>query len=409
MQITKEALLARFTTYAQIETTSDETSMTQPSAACEWDLANFLVAELKSLGLQEVELTEYGYVLATLPASAGCEDKPVIGLIAHMDTSNEASGKHVKVTLHKNYDGNALVLSEGVAIDSKDFPEILQYVGQDIVTSDGTTLLGADDKAGITAIVTACEYLLAHDEVRHGKLRIAFTPDEEIGRGTEHFPIKAFGADFAYTVDGGELGELNYETFNACGATIEFHGISVHPGSAKHKMRNAVTMAADWQMSLPTGERPENTEGYEGFYHTLSVEGGIEHVVMKMILRDHDKTILEKRKAYILALAQFMNAKYGEGSVVCMLKDSYSNMREYIAPVFEIVERAQRAMQSVGVTPKLVPVRGGTDGAMLSAQGLPCPNLFTGGHNFHGRLEYLPLESLKKATETVVALCKEIE
>ncbi len=406
MQITKKTLLQRFTNYAQIETTSDENSTTQPSAACEWDLANYLVRELGSIGAQEIELTPYGYVLATIPASEGYEQKPVIGLIAHMDTSNEASGKNVKVQLHRAYDGTALQLSEGVCLDPKDFPELLQYVGQDIVTSDGTTLLGADDKAGITAIMTACEYLLEHDEIKHGKLRVAFTPDEEIGRGTEHFPLTQFGADFAYTVDGGELGELNYETFNACGATVVFHGVSVHPGSAKNKMRNAITIAADWQMSLPAGERPEYTEGYEGFYHTLSIEGGIERVVMKMILRDHDKAVLEKRKEYLLSLTRFMNVKYGAGSVVCTLKDSYSNMREYIAPVYEIVERAQQAMERVGVVPKLVPVRGGTDGAMLSAQGLPCPNLFTGGHNFHGRLEYLPLESLLKATQVVIELCK---
>jgi tripeptide aminopeptidase len=280
----------------------------------------------------------------------------------------------------------------------------LNYVGQDIITSDGTTLLGADDKAGICAIVSACEYLLAHNEVKHGKVRICFTPDEEVGRGTEHFPLESFGADFAYTVDGGELGELNYETFNACNATIVFNGVSVHPGFAKDKMRNAVTMAAEWQMALPADERPEYTEGYQGFYHTLRVNGGTDRVEIDMILRDHDKAILEERKQFVLALAEKMNTKYGANAVVCKLQDCYSNMKEYIMPKYEVVERAEKAMAKANVIPKIIPVRGGTDGARLSEMGLPCPNIFTGGHNFHGRFEYLPLQSLMKSTEVVINL-----
>lgn len=403
MEISKTELLQRFTAYAEIDTASDDKSTSFPSSAKELDLAKYLTKELTELGFSDVEMTEYGYVLATVPAN-GVDVAPVIGLIAHMDTSCEASGANVDVQLHENYDGGILKLSENAKLDPTEFPELANYVGQDIITSDGTTLLGADDKAGITAIVTACHYLLQHPEIKHGKIRLAFTPDEEVGRGTEHFPLAQFAADFAYTVDGGALGELNYETFNACNVHVVFHGVSVHPGSSKNKMRNAVTMAAEWQMSLPSGERPEYTEGYEGFYHTLRIEGGTDKVEIDMILRDHDKQILEKRKAYLLALTELMQNKYGQGTVECILHDSYSNMREYIMPVFEIVERAENAMRRAGVEPVLVPVRGGTDGSSLSAMGLPCPNLFTGGHNFHGRFEYLPLQSLAKITEIVVRL-----
>jgi len=403
MQINKSALLERFKSYAQIETTSDEKATCFPSTAKQLDLARYLVTELDAIGLSEVELTEHGYVLATLPANTE-EALPVIGLIAHMDTSSDASGTNVQVQLHQGYEGKDIILSEGNVLSPKDFPELLNYVGQDIITSDGTTLLGADDKAGICAIVSACEYLLTNNEVKHGKVRICFTPDEEVGRGTEHFPLESFGADFAYTVDGGELGELNYETFNACNATIVFNGVSVHPGFAKDKMRNAVTMAAEWQMALPADERPEYTEGYQGFYHTLRVNGGTDRVEIDMILRDHDKAILEERKQFVLALAEKMNAKYGANAVVCKLQDCYSNMKEYIMPKYEVVERAEKAMAKANVIPKIIPVRGGTDGARLSEMGLPCPNIFTGGHNFHGRFEYLPLQSLVKATEVVINL-----
>lgn len=403
MQINKSALLERFKSYVKFETTSDEKATCFPSTAKQLELARYLVTELEAIGLNEVELTEHGYVLATLPANTE-EVLPVIGLIAHMDTSSEASGANVKVQLHQGYEGKDIILSEGNVLSPKDFPELLNYVGQDIITTDGTTLLGADDKAGICAIVSACEYLLAHNEVKHGKVRICFTPDEEVGRGTEYFPLENFGADFAYTVDGGELGELNYETFNACNATIVFNGVSVHPGFAKDKMRNAVTMAAEWQMALPAEERPEYTEGYQGFYHTLRVNGGTDRVEIDMILRDHDKAILEERKQFVLALTEKMNAKYGVNAVECKLHDCYSNMKEYIMPKYEVVERAEKAMAKANVIPKIIPVRGGTDGARLSEMGLPCPNIFTGGHNFHGRFEYLPLQSLMKATEVVINL-----
>ncbi|WP_455653320.1 peptidase T [Phascolarctobacterium sp.] len=403
IELSQEKIIERFRSYVSLNTASDDKSKTFPSTAKQLVLAHLLYQELTALGLQEVELTEYGYVLATLPSNSE-EERPVIGLIAHMDTSNEASGANVKMQVQPAYDGGDIMLSPGITLSSQDFPELKNYVGQEIITSDGTTLLGADDKAGICAIVSACEYLLRHPEIRHGKVRLAFTPDEEVGRGTEHFPLQSFGADFAYTVDGGAIGELNYETFNACNATITFYGVSVHPGSAKNKMRNAVTMAAKWQMLLPAGERPEYTEMYEGFYHSLRVSGGTDKVELEMILRDHDRQKLEARKALLLKMTDYMNAEYGAGSVVCQLEDVYCNMKEYIMPVYEIIERAENAMHAAGVEPQLTPVRGGTDGARLSEMGLPCPNIFTGGHNFHGRFEYLPVPSLLKCVEVLVKL-----
>lgn len=405
MDIDSERLLARFTSYAQINTTSDDYSDTFPSSERELDLARYLVVELNRVGLADVELTEYGYVLATLPAN-GNDCAPAVGLIAHMDTSPEASGESVKVQLHKNYPGGDIELGAGCVLSPTDFPELLNYIGNDIITSDGTTLLGADDKAGICAIVTACEYLLSHKELKHGCIRLCFTPDEEVGRGTEHFPLGKFQVAYAYTVDGGAVGELNYETFNACNAHVVFNGISVHPGNAKNKMRNAVQMAAEWQLALPAGERPEYTDGYEGFYHTLRISGGTDRVEIDMILRDHDKKILSERKEYLLALAALFNKKHGPQAVVCTLKDLYCNMKEYILPVFDIVKKAESAMLEAGITPLVLPVRGGTDGSNLSAMGIPCPNIFTGGHNFHGRFEYLPLQSLIKTTEVLILLAQ---
>lgn len=404
IHIDRDKLLARFSAYAQINTASDDYSASFPSAARELDLARYLVDELETVGLSDVEMTEYGYVLATLPEN-GLSGAKAVGLVAHMDTSSEASGENVKVVLHRDYKGGDIELEGGV-LSPSDFPELLGYVGNDIITSDGTTLLGADDKAGICAIVTACEYLLGHKEIRHGRLRLCFTPDEEVGRGTEHFPLEKFKVAYAYTVDGGALGELNYETFNACNAHVVFNGVSVHPGNAKNKMRNAVQMAAEWQLALPAGERPEYTDGYEGFYHTLRIAGGTDKVEIDMILRDHDKKILARRKKYLLALADLFNKRYGDHAVSCAVKDLYSNMKECILPVFDIVKKAEEAMREAGVTPKVLPVRGGTDGANLSAMGVPCPNLFTGGHNFHGRFEYLPLESLAKISEVLVLLAQ---
>lgn len=404
-ELNAERLVKRFTAYAKINTASDERSAQLPSSKGQWQLAEHLKNELTELGLANVQVTDKCYVLAELPANTE-EAAPVIGLIAHMDTSSEASGENVQVTLHKAWDGSDMQLAPGCVLSVKEFPEMAAYRGQDILTAGGTTLLGADDKAGITAIVSACEYLLQHLEIKHGKVLLAFTPDEEIGRGTDGFPLADFKADFAYTVDGGALGELNYETFNACNAKIVFNGVSVHPGSAKNKMRNAVTMAAEWQLALPQGEKPEYTDGYEGFYHCLRIEGGTDRVELDMILRDHDKNILAKRKQLLLDLAAFMNNKYGAGSVECSLQDMYCNMKEYITPVFEIVERAENAMREAGIEPQLVPVRGGTDGSRLSEMGLPCPNIFTGGHNFHGRYEYLPVPSLVKCTEVLLNIVK---
>ena len=401
----REKLLERFTRYAEIYTTSEENSPVQPSAERELDLAKYLVKELRGLGLERVFCTEHGYVLATLPSN-GKDEETEFGLIAHMDTSPEASGENVKVQLHENYQGGDLPLNATISIKVSEFPELEQYIGQDIITASGDTLLGADDKAGITAIVSACEYLVEHPEIKHGRVALAFTPDEEIGRGTEHFPMGQYDAAYAYTVDGGELGELNYETFNACNAKVIFHGVNVHPGSAKNKMKNALTMAAKWEMSLPEQERPENTEGYEGFYHSCNLRGSTAQAELHMILRDHNLTILEERKAFLQKLADSMNAEYGPGSVELELKDSYYNMKEYIEPVFNIVTKAEKAMETCGIQPRIIPVRGGTDGSHLSEMGLPCPNIFTGGHNFHGIYEYLPLQSLEKATEVVIELIK---
>lgn len=398
----QEKLLRRFRSYAEIETTSDEHSSASPSAVCEWTLARKLVQELRDIGMADVSLSAYGYVTAALPANG--KDAPVFGLIAHMDTSPEACGRDVRVVRHVKYDGGLLRLNEDVAIDPEEFPELLRYVGQDILTSDGTTLLGADDKAGICAIVSACEYLLRHPEQKHGKILVAFTPDEEIGRGTAHFPLETFDAAYAYTVDGGGLGELSWETFNACSAEVEFHGISVHPGEAKHKMRNAAVLAAEWIGALPAGERPEYTEEREGFYHVTAVNGAVESARISMILRDHDAERLEKKKSVLRALTAWMNEKYGADAATLALADSYRNMGEYIRPSYAVVEKAEAAMRRAGVEPRITAVRGGTDGAELSARGLPCPNLFTGGHNFHGRLEYLPLPSLEKCAETLVYL-----
>ena len=401
----KDKLLKRFISYTEFETTSVEDAKTFPSSEKELVFAKFLTEELKNLGLNDIFLDENGYLLATLPANTA-EKLPVIGLIAHMDTSSDASGANVRPQLHASYQGDNIVLNgeEDILLSPKMFPELLCYIGQDIITTDGKTLLGADDKAGICEIVSACEYLLARPELKHGDIRIAFTPDEEIGHGTDFFPLKKFGVDFAYTIDGGQLGELNYETFNACDAKVYINGRNVHPGSAKGKMINAITLAAEWQNALPAGERPEYTEGYEGFFHINRINGNTEEVVMHMIIRDHDVALLEKKKKIVLALVGFMNEKYGHDTVKCELQDVYVNMKAFFKNSYHIVDRAVKAMEKSGVKPIIIPVRGGTDGARLSEKGLLCPNIFTGGHNFHGVYEYLPLQSMLKATEVIVNL-----
>ena len=401
----KDKLLKRFISYIEFETTSVEDAKTFPSSEKELVFAKFLTEELKNLGLNDIFLDENGYLLATLPANTA-EKLPVIGLIAHMDTSSDASGANVRPQLHASYQGDDIVLNgeEDIFLSPKMFPELLCYIGQDIITTDGKTLLGADDKAGICEIVSACEYRLARPELKHGDIRIAFTPDEEIGHGTDFFPLKKFGVDFAYTIDGGQLGELNYETFNACDAKVYINGRNVHPGSAKGKMINAITLAAEWQNALPAGERPEYTEGYEGFFHINRINGNTEEVVMHMIIRDHDVALLEKKKKIVLALAEFMNEKYGHDTVKCELQDVYVNMKAFFKNSYHIVDRAVKAMEKSDVKPIIIPVRGGTDGARLSEKGLLCPNIFTGGHNFHGVYEYLPLQSMLKATEVIVNL-----
>ena len=401
----KEKLLTRFIRYTEFETTSIDEAKTFPSSDKQLVFARFLAEELKSVGLSDVFLDEKGYVLATLPANDS-GGSPVIGLIAHMDTSCEASGANIKPQLHACYQGDSLVLDseKDICLSPKMFPELLNYIGQDIITTDGKTLLGADDKAGICEIVSACEYLIAHPELKHGDVKIAFTPDEEVGHGTDFFPLNEFCADFAYTIDGGKLGELNYETFNACDAKIFIKGRCVHPGYAKGKMINAITLAAEWQNEMPAGERPEYTEGYEGFLHTTKISGTTDQVILQMIIRDHNPDLLEEKKKIILELAAFMNKKYGEGTVKCELKDVYVNMKSFFENSYHIVDRAVRAMEKCGVKPEIIPVRGGTDGARLSELGLLCPNIFTGGHNFHGVYEYIPLQSMLKATEVIINL-----
>ncbi|MBE6102285.1 MAG: peptidase T [Selenomonas ruminantium] len=409
MEISMDVLVKRFKDYVGFDTQSNEDNdQVCPSTPGQMVLAKHLTEELKSLGLVDVKLDNHGYIMATLPAN-GCENAPVVGFISHMDTSPDASGANIKPQVVERYDGADIVLNkeQDIVLSSKEFPSLLKYTGQPIMTTDGNTLLGADDKAGLTAIVSAAEYLLQHPEIKHGKIRLGFTPDEETGRSADRFDVDAFGADFAYTVDGDELGSLEYENFNAANASITFKGRSVHTGDAKDKMINANVVAMEWQQMLPAGERPEHTEGYEGFYHVHKVSGDVEKVTMTMLIRDHDKKKFALRKEYLQEMAALLNKKYGEGTVVVDCKDMYLNMREKMEEAMYVVDLAKKAMESVGVKPMVKPIRGGTDGARLSFMGLPCPNLFTGGTNFHGRYEFLPLLSLQKAAETVLAIMTE--
>lgn len=408
MEMTKELVMERFVRYATFDTESNGDNSQCPSTPGQMVLAQHVAEELKKIGLQEVVVDANGYLTATLPANGG--QGSVIGFIAHFDTSSDMAGSPVKPRLVKEYDGKEIVLNQekGILLSPQEFPELTNYVGQDLLVTDGMTLLGADDKAGICAIVSAAQYLLNHPEIQHGKVRIGFTPDEEIGRGANLFDVPAFGAEFAYTVDGGEIGELEYENFNAANVTVKIQGRSVHPGTAKGKMINALTVAAEWQMMLPAGERPEYTEGYEGFFHVNSVNGGVEAAELSLLVRDHDRNSYEKRKAFLTVMAETFNAKYGPGTIQITIKDAYYNMREKIEPVMHIIELAKEAMETVGVTPKMKPIRGGTDGARLSFMGLPCPNIFTGGHNFHGKFEFLPVDSLQKSAETVVEIIRRV-
>lgn len=399
-------LVERFLSYVKVETTSDETTEVTPSTPGQMEFAEQLRDELSNIGLSDVYLDGNGYLYATLPANT-TKEVPTIGFIAHMDTAPDASGKNVTPRIVKNYDGKNIVLNEkeNVVMRPSYFPELLNHVGEDLIVTDGTTLLGADDKAGIAEIVTAMEYLMAHPEIEHGKIRIAFNPDEEIGLGAHKFDVARFGCDWGYTMDGGEVGELEYENFNAASAKITFHGVNVHPGSAKGKMVNAGILAVEFADTLPDDERPETTEGYEGFYHLTSMNGSVEEATLTYIIRDHNRELFELRKATIQKLVDQFNENH-PGCCEAVIKDQYYNMLEKIEPMMFIIENAKKAMLEAGVTPKVQPIRGGTDGAQLSFKGLPCPNIFAGGMNMHGRFEYVPIPSMEKAMMTVVNIAK---
>ena len=399
-------IVERFLKYVSFETTSDETSETCPSSPKELELGRFLAEEMKAIGLENAKIDEDGYVYGWLPATPGCEGLPSIGLIAHMDTSDGASGANIKPrVLH--YEGGDIRLSDKVCIDEKTFDFLKNYAGQDLIVTDGATLLGADDKAGIAEILTAMEYLIAHPEIRHGRVCAGFTPDEEIGRGADRFDIKGFGADFAYTVDGGTLGELEYENFNAATARVTVHGVNVHPGSAKNKMKNSALIAMEYAGLLPADQRPEHTEGYEGFIHLLGIEGSETKTEMVFIIRDHDMEKFTAKKVLMRAAADYIDAKHGAGTVDVDIRDSYFNMKQYILPVMHVVDRAKKAYEDAGVTPVVRPIRGGTDGSHLSENGLPCPNLSTGGENFHGEREFVSIQAMKKMVEVLVNIVKE--
>lgn len=400
-----QKLVERFLYYVSFDTMSSEESDSVPSTPGQMAFAKALEKELKDLGFKDVSLDSKGYLMATLPANTD-KKVPVIGFIAHMDTSPEASGAGIKPKIIKDYDGGDILLNkeQQIVLSPKEFPELKKYIGQDIITTDGTTLLGADDKAGIAEIVTAMEYLINHPELPHGKIRIAFTPDEEIARGTDFFDVKKFNADFAYTVDGGELGELEYENFNGAKAKIHINGRSVHPGSAKNMMINAISIALELERMLPEWETPEHTEGYEGFYHLEKINGKVESADMSYIIRDHDMAIFEARKSRILKIVDYLNDKYGKGTIELELADQYYNMKQKIEQEIHIVETAKKAMEEADIIPLIRPIRGGTDGAALSFMGLPTPNIFTGGHNFHGRYEFIPIPSMEKAVEVILRI-----
>lgn len=397
-------ILNRFLKYVSYETTSNEESKTVPSSKEQLEFGKYLEQELKDLGLSSVVFDDKGYLYATLPSNID-KTVPTIGFIAHMDTSPDMSGKNVKPKIIKNYDGNNILLNKdlNIILSPEDFPEIKDYIGKDIITTDGTTLLGADDKAGIAEIVTAMEFLIENPKIPHGEIKIGFTPDEEIGRGADYFDVKKFGADFAYTVDGGKIGELEYENFNGAEVKIIINGRNVHPGSAKNKMVNSMIIAMELNSLLPVSERPEYTEKYEGFYHITKINGNVEQTVINYIIRDHNREKFEQKKNLFKKIVDFMNEKYGN-IVVMECKDQYYNMKEKIEPVMYVVDIAKNAMKEVSVTPSIIPIRGGTDGAMLSFKGLPCPNIFTGGHNFHGKFEYVPVFAMNKAVETIIKI-----
>lgn len=400
-------IIDRFLDYVKFDTQSDELTNMTPSTPGQLKFAEYLEGKVRELGLTEVTLDENGYLMATLPANTS-EPLPTVGFIAHLDTSPDMSGRHVNPRIVPAYDGGDITLNAeaGIVLSPSEFPELLHYKGQQLIVTDGTTLLGADDKAGCAEIMTAAEYLMSHPEIKHGKIRLGFTPDEEIGRGVDYFDVEAFGADFAYTMDGGYEGELEYENFNAASATIDIQGRNVHPGYAKDKMINALQVACELNSLLPADQRPEHTEGYEGFYHCVGLNGTVENARISYIIRDHDSEKFEQKKVYIWSCVDLLQKRYGKDVLTLTLKDQYYNMRKMVEPHPHVIEKAERAMEMADVTPVVRPIRGGTDGARLSFMGLPCPNIFTGGMNFHGKFEYCSLDTMRKATNVIINLAR---
>ena len=400
-------LLERFLKYVSIHTTSDENTGLVPSTPQQMEFAKILAEELKDMGMRDVSLDKKGYLMATLPSNID-KDVPTVGFISHLDTSPDMSGKNVKPRIVENYDGNDIILNEkeNIVLSPKQFPELTMYRGQSLVVTNGLTLLGADDKAGIAEIMTAMDYFIKNPDVKHGKVRIAFNPDEEIGLGAHHFDVEKFGCQFAYTMDGGEIGELEYENFNAAGAKVTFYGTNVHPGYAKNKMVNSMKIATKFMATVPANESPEYTDGYEGFYHLTGIGGDVEKTTVSYIIRDHDRKKFEERKAHLQMLVDKINSEFGDNTATLEVKDQYYNMKEKVEPVKYIVDIASEAIRQAGVEPKVKPIRGGTDGAQLSFKGLPCPNIFAGGHNFHGKYEFVPIQSMEKATEVVKNIIK---
>lgn len=397
-----EKILDRFLRYVAVDTQSDPESESQPSSARQLDLLKMLRDELKAMGV-EAELDEYGYVMASIPSNCG-KDVPTVGFIAHVDTAPDASGKDIRPQIVKDYDGKDILLNaeSGLSLKTDEFPELLEYKGQTVITTDGTTLLGADDKAGVAEIMNAVQYIVEHPDFRHGEIKIGFTPDEEIGRGVVKFDVKKFGAKYAYTMDGGRIGELEYENFNAASATVRIQGRNIHPGYAKGKMLNAILIGMELNALLPVEQRPEYTSDYEGFFHIISFSGTVEEATFSYIIRDHDMSLYEKKKETMQKCVDFINGKYGEGTATLTIRHQYYNMRKEVEPHYHIVEKAVKAMEMEGIKPHIQPIRGGTDGANLSFMGLPCPNIFAGGHNFHGKMEFVPLESMEKASKVIL-------
>jgi len=407
--INKEHITKRFLSYVTIDTESDPNNPEFPSTEKQWDLARLLVKELSDIGMKDITLDENCYVMATLPSNLDY-DVPTIGFVSHIDTTPDYTGANVNPQIHHNYDGKDIILNEkeNIILSPSYFEDLLQYKGQTIITTDGSTLLGADDKAGITEIVSAMEYLIKHPEIKHGKIRICFTPDEEVGKGAHKFDVEKFGAEWAYTMDGSQIGELEYENFNAAGAKIIINGKIVHPGYAKGKMINSMTIASDFISRFPKNEVPESTEGYEGFFHLYQIDGKVEQTILHYIIRDHDKELFENRKDFINSVVSNLNKELGSDIIEIEISNQYYNMKEKVVPVMHIVDIAEEVMKDLNIIPLIKPIRGGTDGSQLSFMGLPCPNIFAGGHNFHGRYEYVPVESMMKATEVIVGISEKV-